>query len=81
MVSRLLNVPSTALEDARRRKLLNILLLGIGVIALLSLLLTTLFIASGIWPVQPEVMLIFIAGLAIIMGNTIIFAINRYLCF
>ena len=78
MVSRLLNVPSTDLEDARRRKLLNILLLGIGVIALLSLLLTTLFIASGIWPVQPDVMLIFIAGLAIIMGNTIIFAINRY---
>jgi len=78
-VSRLLDVPSTDPDDARRRKLLNILLLGTVTIALLALLATTVAITIGLASTQrPEVALVYLAGLAMIFGAVIIFATNRY---
>jgi PAS domain S-box-containing protein len=78
-VSRLLDVPSTDADDARRRRLLNVLLLGTGAIAVLALLATTVASAVGLASTQrPEVALVYLAGPAMIFGAVIIFATNRY---
>lgn len=74
----LLTVRATDPEDARRRKLLNILLVGvmlITLIALASIILTTfLGIAGEPW----EVMLLFMMAVGALVGVAIIFVINRY---
>jgi PAS domain S-box-containing protein len=80
VLERLLQVSARNPDDARRRRLLNILLLGVGVLTLLGILaiaIADLFnlishqeiIASQIYP----------GGLATLFGIFCIFVINRYL--
>lgn len=76
--SQILNVPSTDAEDARRRKLLNILLLGVAALSLSLLLLTTIAVILGQAGQQLETMLLYFSLLALIPGTGIIFFINRY---
>jgi len=78
IVGNLLNVPSTGPDDARRRKLLNILLLGLAVITLLGIASTTIYSASGLVSSQEEVVRPYFAYLATLVSLAVIFAINRH---
>lgn len=74
---RLLDVPSKDPDDARHRKLLNILLTGIGIIALVALLFIT--VANITQAIEPEdVASVYGGSLAIFVGVIVVFAINRY---
>ncbi len=80
-VGQLLTVPSTDPEDARRRKLLNILLLGVAVltfVALLGMIATTAFDTLGNVPTSEERLLVYSAVLFVFVGIGVIYAINRY---
>lgn len=73
-----LDVPVSDPEDARRRRLLNIILAGIF-ISLVAVLLT-LFVLVGLgWLTFAEQDFIFIVGAAVamIIGSAVIYAINR----
>ena len=77
LLADLLTVPSLDAEDARRRRLLNIVLLGIvGLTAL------TLFLASALLLIQgtteaAETRLLFAALGATLVGSAVIYGINR----
>jgi PAS domain S-box-containing protein len=77
-INQLLDVPSMDPDDARRRKLLNILLLGVGVIVSLIMVVTTIAIPLGTAGDPGEIRGVYIAGLGTLIGTTVIFAINRY---
>ncbi len=77
IINQLLDVPSTDPDDARRRKLLNILLAGTVTMTILMLLATTVALVTS-WVSTEEIALIYFAGLAVIVGAPIILAINRY---
>jgi PAS domain S-box-containing protein len=74
---RFLDISSNDPDDARRRKLLNVLLLGfalLGVLGLITLALSA--IAGALSLSEAEVLLL--TNLALIIGIAIIFSINRY---
>ena len=76
-IRQLLDVPSTDPDDQRRRRLLNILLLGIAALTLLSLSVTTVYdITVGVG--EPEATLLYGGSLALLVSLAITFAINRY---
>lgn len=76
-INRLLEVPSTDPDDARRGKLLNILLVGVAVIMLLTL--STMFIFGTLNPDHlGRSYTLSLASSIILIGILIIFAINRY---
>lgn len=70
-IDNLLSMPSTDPDDARRRKLLNILLMGMAILALLTLL------AALVAGVSSAKHLFFISPVMLV-GIAAIFAINRY---
>lgn len=70
-IKRLLSVSSTDPDDARRRKLLNILLMGMAILALLTLLAVLI---AGISNAKH----LFFISLVMLVGIAVIFAINRY---
>ncbi|MGD2143731.1 MAG: ATP-binding protein [Anaerolineae bacterium] len=70
-ISRLLDVPSTDPDDARRRKLLNILLMGMAALSLLT------FVAAIVVGTAHAKYLFFISP-AMLIGIAGILAINRY---
>lgn len=74
----LLTVRATDPEDARRRKLLNILLVGVMIITLIALAVISLSAFMGVAGEPWEVMLLFIMAVGALVGVAIIFAINRY---
>ncbi len=76
-ISQLLDVPSRDPDDARRRKLLNILLLGIAVLTLAELMVTAFFRITGVES-QEHVTMLYRAGLGILFGIVVTFVINRY---
>jgi PAS domain S-box-containing protein len=73
-ISRLIDVPSTDPEGARRGRLLNILLLGTFVLVVVGLILTALVDVSGIYE---DTALIYMGGAVMLVGLAVIFAINR----
>ncbi len=76
LLSQLLNVPSTDPGDARRRRLLNILLVGIAVLMLMLVLVTA--IASMAEVLEQEYASILLRGsLGGLAGVVVIFFINR----
>lgn len=79
-IGALLNVPTSDPDDARRRKLLNILLLGVGGFSFLASLAMAFVIAATPTsaPFQEETVLFFVGSLVMLAGIGIIFAINRY---
>jgi signal transduction histidine kinase len=79
ILDRLLNVPSADPDDARRRKLLNILLLWMVVFLLVGLAVMLVLAAIGVGspPLLTNRMLC-ISALALLAGAAAIFLINRY---
>lgn len=78
IIINLLDVPSTDLDDARRRKLLNILLISLGFLAVIGVVVIGLLSVSGAMKDDPGVSLIFITNTVLLVGVVIIFVINRF---
>jgi len=75
----LLDVPSLDPDDGRRRKLLNIMLLGIGALTLLTLIYTVVDVATGIGNPNDAGTPLLLHGLvAMMVGVCVIYAVNRY---
>ncbi|MBI5959408.1 MAG: PAS domain S-box protein [Chloroflexi bacterium] len=78
VINRLIDVPTTDSGDARRRKLLNILLLGVGGLDLAMVILTLVALLLGSAGQAWEGVLLLASGLIMLAGVGIIFAINHY---
>jgi PAS domain S-box-containing protein len=76
IIDRLLDVPSTDPDDARRRQLLNILLLGIAVLLLVAILLAAVVGIAGLESPE-QVANILYGGLATLLGMLVVFLLNR----
>ena len=75
--NRLLNISTADPDDARKRKILNILLVGTGGFAILAFLLSLYFFAT--LPEQAgEIGIIFWGSAATFVGILIIYLINQY---
>jgi len=72
----LLEVHSTDPDDSRRRKLLNILLLGTLCIAVIGLLVAIIF--TTIQGTDPGVTALFTASISTSIGILIVYLLNRY---
>jgi signal transduction histidine kinase len=75
---KLLDVPSSDADDARRRKLLNILLISLGFLALIGIIVIGLLTISGLMGNDPGIELIFVTNSVLLVGVIIIFTINRF---
>ncbi len=76
IINQLLDVPPTDPDDARRRKLLNVLLLGVGILSLLLFLGTLAVSATA--PDPEEIFILIVGSLVMLAGVAIILAINHY---
>lgn len=77
VISQLLDIRSLDPDDIRRRKLLNIILLGMMLIILLGVLAISLTVITGIE--EPEqTPLLYQISVIMIIGIVAIYAINRY---
>ena len=75
--NRLIDVPSADPDDARRRKLLNIILVSMVGIAILTMLVGAL--AMRLTPVpDPGIAFVFPAAMATLLGVLIFYFINRF---
>ncbi len=77
-VERLIEVHSDDPEDARRRTLLNILLLGTGVATLLVLLFVGLYAVLGLASTREDVTYPLGGSVAMLLGILVIYLLNRY---
>ena len=80
-INRLLTVETTNSDDARRRKLLNILLASFALLGLLGLAAAVIYTVTGIVNNQLDkngTILLVQASLVFLIGVIIIFFINRY---
>jgi PAS domain S-box-containing protein len=75
IINQWLEVPSTDPDDARRRRLLNILLAGIAGMVLLALLVA---VAVNVANMETEIIALYPITLGTLAGIVIIFMINRY---
>ncbi len=78
MINRMIDVSSTDSDDARRRKLLNIVLLGVTVLTVVSLLLITVAVVRGAAGEPIEILMLFGSGLTLLVGLGLIYVLNRY---
>jgi len=76
-IRQLVEVPSTDPDDARRRQLLNILLLGMGVLNLLALLVVLVADIADLYD-QEWITYLYQVGFLLLAGLATIYAINRY---
>ncbi len=80
-INRLLTIETTDSDDARRRKLLNILLIGLAVLGILGLAATVFYTLIGVVNNQLEnggSTFLVLTSLVFLVGVIIIFVINRY---
>jgi PAS domain S-box-containing protein len=77
LVNRFLEVQSSDPDDARQRRILNIILTLVGSLGLVSSILAWALVASGIMPRQ-EISDILIASFAMFIGSVLTFIVNRY---
>lgn len=77
-IQRLLDVPSTNPDDARRRRLLNTLLAGMGLFTLVGLVVVAVARALGLAPPWQSTRLIYLGLPALLLAVVVIFVINRY---
>ena len=79
---RLMNIPVLDPDDARRRKLLNLILLTVTGFSLLLFVGAALAIIprllGGGGVIPDDLMLLFLGSLGMVIGGCFIFAINRY---
>lgn len=73
---RILEVSSGDPDDARRRQLLNILILGLAVLSLLTILITGAVTASQMRHPDPAVLMAFLLSLAALAAIVMVFVIN-----
>lgn len=78
LLADLLTVPSLDAEDARRRRLLNIVLLGIAGLTALTLFFASILLVFQGTTETAETRLLFGALGATLVGSAIIYAINRF---
>ena len=76
--SGLMRIPTTDPEDARRRRLLSILLIGTGAVTLFILLFIALYTLLGLASSQEDVLYPLGGALTMLGGVITIFLINRY---
>jgi len=74
---RLLDVPSADPDDARRRRLLNILLVGVGLLLILALAVTIVADLADLAE-QEAITPLYWGSLATLLGVVIVWLINRY---
>lgn len=77
-LEKILNVPVNDPDDARRRRLLNVMLLGVGIMTLLLLLVTCATDISGMVERDQGIVMVYEGGVITLVGTVIIWAINRY---
>lgn len=74
-ISTLFDVPSTDPEEARRGRLLNVLVAFTAVIVILGLIATYIFDVTG---QESEAAILYQAGIVMLIGLVVIYLINRY---
>jgi len=74
----LLEVSADDPDEARRRQLLNILLLGLAVLTLLTLVVTGAVTASNLADPDSSALLAFLGSLTVVAGIVLVFIVNRY---
>jgi len=75
---RFISVSSTDPDDTRRRQLLNIVLAGLGGLAVIGLVATTYLAISGIGGASTEIGILYLSELTFLAGAIILYFINRY---
>ena len=78
MIDRFLEVPTADPDDARRRRLLNILLIGVAGLTILTLVATNVARLANLVG-SPEMALLYKSIAAILGGIAVIFLVNRHL--
>lgn len=78
LISQWLDVPSTDPDDARRRKLLNILLIGLASAGLLALTATIAVDAAGLEWAGQDRLTAYVGSVAVLIIPVVVFLINRY---
>ncbi|MBN1936572.1 MAG: PAS domain-containing protein [Anaerolineae bacterium] len=78
LATRLLQVSTADPDDARRRKLLNIMLFGIMAIVVVGSLATAIADVAHLIAHDEVVSLVYVASIAALTGSAIIWIINRY---
>jgi len=74
----LLEVSADDPDEARRRQLLNILLLGLAVLTLVTLVVTGAVTASHLADPDSSALLAFLGSLTVVAGIILVFIVNRY---
>ncbi len=77
-INQLLHISSSDPGDARRRRLINILLLGVTVLTLLTLIFSLIMIVAQQFSNADEGLFIVATSVVILIGAVVIYAINRY---
>jgi len=72
----LLDVTSTDPDDTRRRRLLNIILIGFAILVLLSFIISFLSSLGG--PPQEDIILFYFTNLLFLVGVVVIYLVNRF---
>lgn len=75
--ARFMDVSSTDPDVQRRARLLNILLMGVGALALLALLATVAAQIGGYYVAERDASL-YLTSIGILLGFAVVFLINRY---
>jgi len=78
-LSDIINVPTSDPEDARRRRLLNAMLLGVAVAALLMLVALLVTAPMGLAGAAEEVRGLYLGIVLVLLGAVAIYALNHYL--
>jgi PAS domain S-box-containing protein len=78
LISQWLDVPSTDPDDARRRKLLNILLVGLASAGLLALTATVAVDVAGLEWAGQDRLTAYVGSIAVLIIPVVVFLINRY---
>lgn len=77
-ISRLLDMPSSDPDDARRRRLLNFILFIVALLTLFTFFFTVYLDLSGVEEDAEDISSLYSASGALLIGIVIIFLINRY---
>lgn len=78
-LNRLLDVTTIDLEDARRRRLLNILIASMGILSL-TVIVTTVVVQALHWVASTEAFFqIYVVGSCVFLACIAIYAVNRYI--
>jgi hypothetical protein len=77
--NRLLDVPVTDPDDARRRKLLNIILMSVGMLSIILLIYTFIYFLTTNQPGvnQQDILIVFPSGFAILVSTILYYILNR----